>query len=126
LPGGDALKAGRLAKKVIQEAAGEGAEQVAKQETKNALQEQGKKQISQNQSSQRKQKCSSPPKSPKRYTPYARERMRQRDIPEEKVEEIMRNDKSPRRQPNGRFRYTDGKFVVVVEPDGTVVTVYRK
>jgi uncharacterized protein RhaS with RHS repeats len=43
LPGGDALKAGRLAKKVIQEAAGEGAEQVAKQETKNALQEQGKR-----------------------------------------------------------------------------------
>ena len=43
LLGGDALKAGRLAKKVIQEAAGEGAEQVAKQEAKNALQEQGKK-----------------------------------------------------------------------------------
>jgi hypothetical protein len=36
LPGGDALKAGRLAKKVIQEAAGEGAEQVAKQGSKYA------------------------------------------------------------------------------------------
>ncbi|MEM2592396.1 MAG: RHS repeat-associated core domain-containing protein [Thermofilaceae archaeon] len=43
LPGGDVLKAGRLAKKVVQEVVEEGAEQVAKREAKNALQEQGKK-----------------------------------------------------------------------------------
>ncbi len=41
--GGDVLKAGRLAKKVVQEVVEEGAEQVAKREAKNALQEQGKK-----------------------------------------------------------------------------------
>ncbi|MFN4034364.1 MAG: RHS repeat-associated core domain-containing protein, partial [Fimbriimonadales bacterium] len=43
LPGGDALKAGRLAKKVVKEVVEEGAEQVAKREAKNTLQEQGKK-----------------------------------------------------------------------------------
>jgi hypothetical protein len=41
--GGDVLKAGRLGKKVVQELVEEGAEQVAKREAKNALQEQGKK-----------------------------------------------------------------------------------
>jgi uncharacterized protein RhaS with RHS repeats len=41
--GGDVLKAGRLGKKVVQELVEEGAEQAAKREAKNALQEQGKK-----------------------------------------------------------------------------------
>jgi hypothetical protein len=41
--GGDVFKAGRLAKKVVQELVEEGAEQAAKREAKNALQEQGKK-----------------------------------------------------------------------------------
>jgi uncharacterized protein RhaS with RHS repeats len=41
--GGDVLKAGRLGKKVVQELVEEGAEQVAKREAKNALQEQGTK-----------------------------------------------------------------------------------
>ena len=44
--GGDVLKAGRLGKKVVQELVEEGAEQAAKREAKNALQEQGKKQVS--------------------------------------------------------------------------------
>ncbi|GIV19570.1 MAG: hypothetical protein KatS3mg023_1321 [Armatimonadota bacterium] len=42
--GADWLKAGRLAKRVVQEVVEEGAEQVAKREAKNALQQQGKKQ----------------------------------------------------------------------------------
>jgi RHS repeat-associated protein len=41
--GADWLKAGRLAKRVVQEVVEEGAEQAAKREAKNALQEQGKK-----------------------------------------------------------------------------------
>jgi uncharacterized protein RhaS with RHS repeats len=41
--GADWLKAGRLAKQVVQEVVEGSAEQVAKQEAKNALQEQGKK-----------------------------------------------------------------------------------
>jgi uncharacterized protein RhaS with RHS repeats len=41
--GGDVFKAGRLAKKVVQELVEAGAEQAAKREAKNALQEQGKK-----------------------------------------------------------------------------------
>jgi uncharacterized protein RhaS with RHS repeats len=43
LPGGDALKAARLGKKVVQEVVEEGSEQVAKREAKHTLQEQGKK-----------------------------------------------------------------------------------
>jgi uncharacterized protein RhaS with RHS repeats len=45
--GGDVLKADRLAKKVVQEVAEGGAEQVAKREAKNTLQEQGKKHANQ-------------------------------------------------------------------------------
>ncbi|MCL6476743.1 MAG: hypothetical protein K6U75_17055 [Firmicutes bacterium] len=41
--GADWLKAGRLAKRVVQEVVEESAEQVAKREAKNALREQGKK-----------------------------------------------------------------------------------
>jgi hypothetical protein len=41
--GGDVLKAGRLGKKVVQELVEEEAEQAAKREAKNALQEQGTK-----------------------------------------------------------------------------------
>jgi len=41
--GADWLKAGRLAKRVVQELVEDGAEQAAKREAKNALQEQGKK-----------------------------------------------------------------------------------
>ena len=43
LPGGDALKTGRLAKKVVKEVVEAGGEQVAKREAMNTLQEQGKK-----------------------------------------------------------------------------------
>ncbi|GIV11064.1 MAG: hypothetical protein KatS3mg020_0555 [Fimbriimonadales bacterium] len=124
LPGGDALKAARLGKKVVQE----GAEQVAKQEAKNTLQEQGKKQISGKQRGQpsKKNQCAQPPRRPTRYLPHARDRMRERGISEEQVEDIMRQDKSPRKQPNGRYKYKRGNVEVIVEPDGTVVTVIVK
>ena len=119
--GGDVLKAGRLAKKVVQEVVEEGAEQVAKREAKNALQEQGKK-----EAKREKPKVCQPPKKPTRYTPHARERMRERGISEQDVEDIMRHDKSPRKQPNGRYKYKRGNVEVIVEPDGTVVTVIVK
>ncbi|GIV05788.1 MAG: hypothetical protein KatS3mg016_1363 [Fimbriimonadales bacterium] len=128
LPGGDALKAARLGKKVVQEVVEEGSEQVAKREAKNALQEQGKKQISGNQKGQpsKKNQCAPPPRRPTRYLPHARDRMRERGISEGQVEDIMRQDKSPRKQPNGRYKYKRGNVEVIVEPDGTVVTVIVK
>jgi uncharacterized protein RhaS with RHS repeats len=126
--GGDVLKAGRLAKKVVQEVAEGGAEQVAKREAKNTLQEQSKKHLSdkpRGQSSKKKQ-CAQPPRKPTGYTPHARDRMRQRGISEQQVEDIMRHDKSPRKQPNGRYKYKRGNVEIIVEPDGTVVTVIVK
>jgi RHS repeat-associated protein len=71
-------------------------------------------------------KSGPPPRKPTGYTPHARDRMRQRGISEQQVEDIMRQDKSPRKQENGRYRYQRGGVVVIVDPDGTVVTVIVK
>jgi mRNA-degrading endonuclease RelE of RelBE toxin-antitoxin system len=71
-------------------------------------------------------KSGPPPRKPTGYSPHARDRMRQRGISEQQVEDIMRQDKSPRKQENGRYRYQRGGVVVIVDPDGTVVTVIVK
>jgi len=47
-------------------------------------------------------------------------------LSEQDVEDIMRQDKSPRKQKNGRYKYKRGNVEVIVEPDGTVVTVIVK
>jgi len=91
LPGGDVLKAGRLAKKVVQEVVEEGAEQVAKREAKNALQEQGKKLAGRSKRQERLSELKEDPKQPKHVRGWIKQ----------EENEMKRGKKKHRRNPPG-------------------------
>ncbi|GIV14996.1 MAG: hypothetical protein KatS3mg022_0431 [Armatimonadota bacterium] len=97
--GADWLKAGRLAKRVVQEVVEEGAEQVAKREAKNALQEQGKKQASNSRKEFRKAREEywkrEAQENPDKYSPEDLERMRQGKAPIRDGEPVHLHHKKP-------------------------------
>ena len=82
---GDLAKAGRVGKKVVQELVDGGSGQAAKQEAKNTLQEQGKKQVSDSRNEFKKVREEywkrESRENPDRYSPEDLERMRQGRAP---------------------------------------------
>jgi hypothetical protein len=61
------------------------------------------------------------------YTLHAMQEMAADGIGSDYVEDVVHSKcSSARKQSNGRYFYTDGKIVVIAEPDGYVVTVYRR
>jgi len=85
--GADWLKAGRLAKRVVQEVVEEGAEQVAK----NALQEQGKKQIGRSGREKRLKELKDDPNQPKHVRGWIKQ----------EEHEMKRGKRKNRRNPPG-------------------------
>ena len=60
------------------------------------------------------------------YTLHAEEEMAKDSIGSDYVETVVHNTcHQAKKQSNGRYRYTDGRIVVIAEPTGYVVTVYR-
>ena len=96
---GDLAKAGRVGKKVVQELVEAGAEQAAKREAKNALQEQGKKQVSNSrkefEKARREYWKREARENPDKYSPEDLERMRQGKAPIRDGEPMHLNHKKP-------------------------------
>ena len=97
--GADWLKAGRLARRVVQEVVEGSAEQAAKREAKNALQEQGKKQVSNSRKEFEKVRREywkrEARENPDKYSPEDLERMRQGKAPIRDGESMHLNHKKP-------------------------------
>ena len=88
---GDLAKAGRVGKKVVQELVEAGAEQAAKREAKNALQEQGKKRIGRSGRQERLKELKDDPKQPKHVRGWIKQ----------EEHEMKRGKRKNRRNPPG-------------------------
>jgi len=96
---GDLAKAGRVGKKVLQELVDGGSGQAAKQEAKNTLQEQGKKQVSNSRKEFSKIREEywkrEARENPDKYSPEDLERMRQGKAPIRDGESMHLHHKKP-------------------------------